>query len=77
MKIVSIVAALFIVTCLFISTTVAESKVVEKKEITHVEIKKTGERAGGGERNPLITDSIEKRKATLKVSFGVAISGVI
>lgn len=48
MKIVSIVAALFIVTCLFISTTVAESKVVEKKEITHVEIKKTGERAGGG-----------------------------
>ena len=48
MKIVSIVAALFIVTCLFISTTVAESKFVEKKEITHVEIKKTGERAGGG-----------------------------
>ena len=78
MKIVSIVvAALFIVTCLFRSTAVAEGKFVEKTEITSIETKedKTGKMAGekkkssGKKRKHLLTDSIEKRKATLKASF--------
>lgn len=61
MKIVSIVvAALFIVTCLFNSIAVAESKVVGKWE---------KKKSSGGKRKHLITDSIEKRKATLKASF--------
>jgi membrane-bound lytic murein transglycosylase B len=78
MKIVSIVvAALFIVTCFFYSIAVAESDVVGEKENSSIEIKKdkTEKRAGrkkecsGKNRKQLITDSIEKRKATLKAFF--------
>jgi membrane-bound lytic murein transglycosylase B len=66
MKIVSIVVdALFIFTCLFNGIAIAESEFFGKKEITSIEIKKdtTGKRAGGK------TESIEKRKATLRASF--------
>ena len=71
------VAAIFIVACLFSNSAVAESNVVEKNKVTSKEIKK--DKAGKGTRGkkksngkkqkPVITGSIEKRKAALKVSL--------
>ncbi|PKN18604.1 MAG: hypothetical protein CVU71_14085 [Deltaproteobacteria bacterium HGW-Deltaproteobacteria-6] len=78
MKIVSIaIAALFIATCFFNHMAIAESKAAGERELTGKEITKdkTGKRAEGKKKRrgkkqkPVITDSIEKREATLKASF--------
>jgi membrane-bound lytic murein transglycosylase B len=78
MKIVSmVVAALWITTCFFSNMAIAESKVSTVKELSGREMAK--DKAGkrtvakkkhrGKKQKRMITDSIEKRQATLKASF--------
>jgi membrane-bound lytic murein transglycosylase B len=71
------VAALFIVACIFSYIAVAEGNVAGNNEVTGKAIKedKAVKRGGvkkksrGKKRNPVITGSIEKRKAALQASF--------